>query len=146
MGEVTKHNHLWQSRRVLRIPVGVSRGEFEHRTRLRAQAVLDERRLVDSTARRVADMLGVINVAAVVPYVRRANGDEELAIQLYRRGGTLQQEEAADAAEQHQDHHHHRHDDDENNDNDYDDKLPVRKMSQRSVARVDALENQLFEL
>jgi hypothetical protein len=143
-----KHrNPLWQSRRVLRIPLGCSRGEFEQRTRQRARAVLDERTLVDATARAVAETLGIVNVAAVVPYVRRANGDPDLAIQLYLYD--FPPAPLLPAVE------HKKDDDDDDDDNDDDDddadaddrpRGVVRRLSARSIALADKLGNTIFEL
>jgi hypothetical protein len=82
-------NRLWQSdigvRTVLRVPVGGTRADFERRTRARANAIVAERAALNAAARNVAAIVGVINVAALIPYVRRTGGDEAAAVALYER-------------------------------------------------------------
>jgi hypothetical protein len=138
---IKQRNPLWQSRRILRIPLGCSRVEFEQRTRLRAQAILDERTLVDATARQVAEVLGIINVSAVVPYVRRANGDPDLAVQLYRH--SLPTTSAVPPPPPPVPAPHD--DDDDDDDADIDDKRDDRPISVRKLS-ARAIDHALFEL
>jgi hypothetical protein len=119
--------------------LGCSRVEFEQRTRLRAQAILDERTLVDATARQVAEVLGIINVSAVVPYVRRANGDPDLAVQLYRH--SLPTTSAVPPPPPAPVPPH----DDDDDDADIDDKRDDRPISVRKLS-ARAIDHALFEL